>query len=133
MNRLKIILATNHTLHEMLIGIGISNILLAVIALIIPGNRIDSVVGVLIGALVSLAYCIHMAVTIDDALCLDEKGASAQVRKHMLIRYLAVCIVVGGACMLGVGNPIFIVLSILTVKLGAYLQPVIHKYLSKWR
>lgn len=131
MNRIRIILAENTTLHEMLLGIVVSNLLLSIIAMIFSENRMDSCLGVLVGTIVAIIYCIHMAVTIDDALCLDEKGASQQMRKHMLIRYFFVCVVVAAACIFKTGNPIFIILSCITVKMGAYMQPLIHKILKR--
>ena len=133
MNRLKIILAENKTLHEMLIGICLSNVVVFVIAMIFAGDKVKASVGILIGTVLALMYCIHMAVTIDDALCLDEKGASAQMRKHMLIRYSVVCVVVALVCVLKIGNPVLIVISCLTVKFGAYLQPLVHKLMKRWR
>lgn len=133
MNRLKIILATNKTLHEMLIGIAVSNVLLLLITLIVTTDKSSGCTGVLIGTIVALIYCIHMAITIDDALYLDEKGASVQMRKHMLIRYTGVCIVVALSCYFKIGNPICIVLSCLSVKFGAYMQPLVHKILNRWR
>ena len=133
MNRLKIILAENKTLHEMLIGICLSNVVVFVIAVIFAGDKVKASVGILIGTVLALMYCIHMAVTIDDALCLDEKGASAQMRKHMLIRYSVVCVVVAVVCIFKIGNPVLIVISCLTVKFGAYLQPLVHKLMNRWR
>lgn len=126
MNRLKIILATNKTLHEMLVGVLLSNIVILIVSLILFDDKIKVLIGVLAGCLVAVFYCTHMAVTIDDAMCLDEKGAMAQMRKHMIIRYIVVCVVVGTLCYFELANPVCCVLSCLTVKLGAYLQPVVH-------
>ena len=89
MNRLRIILRDNHTLHEMMIGIAAANAVLAIIALFV-GDRKPALSAVAIGMVTAIIYTIHMAVTVDDALCLDEKGAAAELRKNMLIRYLFV-------------------------------------------
>ena len=75
MNRLKIILKEDRTLHEMIAGILAVNLVLAGIAYLIMRNR-ESVTAVAIGAAIAIVYVIHMAVSVDDALCLDEKGAA---------------------------------------------------------
>lgn len=132
MNRLRIILTENHTLHEMLIGIVFSNVLIAIVGVIIASQKGEALLGVLCGMLIACFYVIHMAVTIDDALCLDEKGATAEFRKNMLIRYAVVFIAGGCVCYFGFANPVLCIISILTIKAGAYLQPVVHKII-KWR
>ena len=130
MNRIKIVLKEDRTLHEMLLGIAAVNILLAIAAAMIP-NRQQALVGVLTGTVIAVVYVIHMAVTMDDAMNLDEKGAVTQVRKQMLIRYLFVFVVGGSALYFKIAHPVFLVLSVITIKAGAYLQPVIHKILKR--
>lgn len=131
MNRLRIILSSNRTLHEMLIGVALSNIVILLIGLIACQDKIKAIIGVVAGCAVAVVYLVHMAVTIDDALCLDEKGAAAQMRKNMMIRYLIVCVIVGGVCYFEIANPVLCVLSCLTVKTGAYMQPIIHNKLFR--
>ena len=130
MNRIKIVLKEDRTLHEMLLGIAAVNILLAIAAAMIP-NRQQALAGVLTGTVIAFVYVIHMAVTMDDAMNLDEKGAVTQVRKQMLIRYLFVFAVGGSALYFKIAHPVFLVLSVITIKAGAYLQPVIHKILKR--
>ncbi len=130
MNRLKIILKENQTLHEMMIGIVAVNVLLAVIALFV-NNRRPALLAVLIGCAIALVFVIHMAVTIDDALCLDEKGAASEMRKQMLIRYIIVGAAVAVSVYFKIADPIFLVFSVITIKAGAYLQPSVHKIFSR--
>ena len=130
MNRLRIILRENHTLHEMMIGIVAVNAVLAIIALYVS-NRKTALVAVAIGMMTAIVYTIHMAVTVDDALCLDEKGAAAEFRKNMLIRYMFVCVVVAVSIYTKVAHPIFLVLSVITIKAGAYLQPSVHRIIRR--
>jgi len=131
MNRLRIILAENRTLHEMLIGVTVSNLLILAVGLIVCKDKVPAGLGVLVGTLLAVFYVIHMAVTIDDALCLDEKGAASELRKNMLIRYVIVCLVIGAVCYFKVVNPVICIFSCLTIKLGAYLQPIVHKLLKR--
>lgn len=133
MNRVKIILKENRTLHEMLIGLVLSNLVILLIGLIVTSDRLQALLGVLIGFWVAVLYTVHMAVTLDDALCLDEKGAASQLRKHMLIRYGFVCVIIAVVSYFGIGNPVLCIISVLTVKLGAYLQPIVHKLFTRFQ
>ncbi len=130
MNRIKIILKEDRTLHEMLLGIVAVNIILAVVAMFVP-NRQQALYAVLIGTVTAAVYVIHMAVTMDDAMNLDEKSAVVQVRKQMAVRYLIVCVVAGTSLYFRIADPIFLVISVITIKAGAYLQPTIHKILKR--
>ena len=130
MKRLAIILKENHTLHEMLAGIVFVNCLLAITAIFV-NNRREALLAVAIGCVTAMIYVIHMAYTVDDALCLDEKGAAVEMRKQMIIRYLFVCIIAGVSLYFKVADPIFLVISIITIKAGAYLQPTVHKIFNR--
>ena len=130
MKRLVIILKENHTLHEMMTGIVIANIIPAVIALFVE-NRQQALYAVAIGLVTDIVFVIHMAVSIDDALCLDEKGAAGVMRKQMLVRYAFVCIVFAASVYFKVADPIFLTISVIMIKAGAYLQPFIHKVIYR--
>ena len=132
MNRIRIILSGDHTLHELLLGIAAGNVVLTVISGIVAEDKIKALLGIFVGMLLACFYIIHMAITMDDALCLDEKGAASELRKHMLIRYMVVFIVTTAVCYFKLVNPVTCILGILTVKIGVYLQPLMHK-LIKWR
>ena len=130
MKRLLIILSKDHTLHEMMIGITMANIVLVIIALFVPDRR-HALYAVAVGLAISLLYVIHMAVTLDDALNLDEKSAVSEVRKHMVIRYVLTGVAVGAVLYFHIADPVFLVLSVITIKAGAYLQPFVHKLLGR--
>ena len=130
MHRLRIILRENHTLHEMMIGITVAEIILAVIAAFTPAGR-KALVAVAVGFLISIVFVIHMAVTVDDALSLDEKGAADVMRKQMLIRYAFVCVAFALSVYFRIADPLFLTISILMIKAGAYLQPFVHKFFNR--
>lgn len=130
MNRLKLILKENHTLHEMMLGIIAANAVLAIIAVFVS-DRNKALIAVLIGTLTALVFVTHMAVTVDDALCLDEKGAVSQMRTQMLVRYVIVAVIVGLSLYFRIADPVFLTVSVLTIKAGAYLQPSVHKLINR--
>ena len=127
-----IILKENRTLHEMMLGLVAVNAVLALIALLVPDTR-KALFAVGIGTATALFYVIHMAVTVDDALYLDEKGAVSAFRKNMVIRYVVVCIVAAVSLYYKLADPLFFVISVITIKAGAYMQPAVHKILEHWR
>ena len=114
----------------MMIGITMANIVLAIIALFVPDRR-HALYAVAAGLAISLLYVIHMVVTLDDALNLDEKSAVSEVRKHMVIRYVLTGVAVGALLYFHIADPVFLVLSVITIKAGAYLQPLVHKLLGR--
>ena len=130
MKRLMIILKENQTLHEMMIGIVAANAILALVALLVNNKR-AALLAVLIGCVLAVVFVIHMAVTLDDALCLDEKGAASVMRKQMIIRYIFVCACFAAAVYFKIADPVFLTLSVISIKAGAYLQPTIHKILNR--
>lgn len=107
-----------------------ANIVLAVIAIFVPDRR-HAFYAIACGLAISLLYVIHMAVTLDDALNLDEKSAVSEVRKHMVIRYVLTGVAVGAVLYFHIADPVFLVLSVITIKAGAYLQPFVHKLLGR--
>lgn len=130
MNRLKIILKEDHTLHEMMIGIIAANVIIAAFSFLAADQR-KALYAIAVGLVTDLLYVIHMAVTIDDAMCLDEKGAAVSMRKHMIIRYVFVCAVVASVIYFKIADPVFLVISIIMIKAGPYLQPLVHRSLNR--
>ena len=130
MKRLRIILKENQTLHEMMIGIVFANMILLLATPLAKDTR-SALCGVATGCALALFFVIHMAVTVDDAMCLDEKGAAAVMRRQMMVRYICVCAVFAAAVYFKIANPIFLTISIITIKAGAYLQPTVHKILNR--
>lgn len=120
----------NKTLQELLAGIVLFGILCEIFLLIISKNRMYSSIGLLVGIIISLACSIHMAWGIEIAIVLDEKSSIAITRKYTVIRYLIMC---AGLIVIGVtniGNPVTLILGYLGLKMGAYLNPIIHKIFS---
>ena len=98
----------------MMTGIVIANVIPAIAALFVK-DRQRALCAVAIGLVTALVFVIYMAVSIDDALCLDEKGAAAQMRKHMLIRYAFVCAVFAVSIYFKAADPLFLTISILMI------------------
>ena len=128
--------STKQLLVEMSIGIILYNLLLGVLAWVILSGtsyQVSSVLwGLLAGAVGAILMLIHMAVIMERAL--DSQNESyankttivqGMIRKVVLVAALLLCWRVFRV------NPLAMVIGIMGMKAGAYLQPLIHKILSK--
>ncbi len=124
---MKGILKENETLQELIMGILAYGILVQVILAAFFPLRIFRAVGLWTGLLCAAAMAVHMAWCLEKIVTLDEKGATAYVRKTTLLRYLGVCVVLSVIALTKTGDPVSFVLGALGLKIGAYLQPLTHK------
>ncbi len=128
--------STKRLLVEMSIGIILYNLLLGVLAWVILSGtsyQVSSVLwGLSAGAVGAILMLIHMAVIMERAL--DSQNESyankttivqGMIRKVVLVAVLLLCWRVFRV------NPLAMVIGIMGMKAGAYLQPLIHKILSK--
>ena len=74
---------------------------------------------------------IHMKRNIEDALDYDERGAVKHMRKGYVFRYALVALLFGATVYFEVGNPITLLVGVMGLKIGAYIQPITHKVLQK--
>lgn len=125
------VIRENRTLREMLVGIGISGFIALILCLIFSNDVLFDCVGLLAGILGASFMAIHMGYTIEDAVLLDEKGAIAYTRKMTCIRYGVICAIVIIIGITKVGSSVMCVIGVLLLKAGAYMQPLVHKYIFK--
>ncbi|MCR4655673.1 MAG: hypothetical protein K5770_05520 [Lachnospiraceae bacterium] len=121
----------NETLAEMLAGIGIWGALWLIGILLFSKDRLHGVIGLIAGLALAVFYIINLYRSIEGALDFDEKGAVAYTRKKYLIRYLVVCIVYAAVAWTGIGNVITCFAGIIGIKIGAYLQPFVRRYIFR--
>lgn len=121
----------NRTLQELLIGITIYSILVEALLLIFTKNKFYNSIGLIVGAVISLICAVHMAWGIDIAVMLDEKSSIAITRKYTVIRYLIMCVTLGVIGVMDLGSPVTLIFGFLGLKMGAYLNPIIHTIITK--
>ena len=128
--------STKRLLVEMSIGIILYNLLLGVLAWVFLPRTSYPVWpvlwGLLAGAVGAVLMLIHMAVTTERALESQNESYASKttivqslIRKVVLMAALMFCWRVFRVDLLAV------VIGIMGMKAGAYLQPLIHKILSK--
>ena len=124
-------LRESETLTEMLCGEAIWSLLWAAGILIFSKDRLHAIAGLAIGTALALFYTVNLYMSVEGSLDFDEKGAIAYTRKKYLIRYLVVCAVFVVTALTGIGSIFTCFAGIMGIKLGAYLQPLVRRYIFK--
>lgn len=117
---------------EMLIGILFYGLIVQLILLFFQDWLYYSV-GLWVGTAIAAVSSIHMRISLEDAMDLGEKGASAHSRSRFLLRYLITAVVLGIVLYFRLGSILTILIGITGLKIAAYSQPVIHNVLKKFR
>lgn len=123
----------NETLSGMLMGIVLSGTVFQAAFVWFAENKLYFSAGLWIGVLISVFMAIHMNYSIQNAVELNEEDAPGYYRKLYAIRMGVVLAVFGAAVLLRLGSPAALFLGLFTLKIGAYLQPVLHKLFFKRR
>lgn len=121
-------------LNEMMIGLVVWLIPVLIILLIIAHNKIAIALGVLWGGVWAAVLLLHMYRHLDIALDMDPKHAQGHVQfaaiKRMFI--MAVVIVVSMTAYRYI-HPVGTVFGIYGMKISAYLQPMVHKFIVAYK
>lgn len=128
MQQIKILLYENETLRFLMLGVAISNVIIAIPVSIFSHDRIYNLIGLLIGFIIAEAMSIHMAYSIEEAIDYGENGAQKKMRSSSIIRYVCECAGVVLCAVLKIGDPIFCILGIFTLKLGVYIAHPLLRY-----
>lgn len=118
----------NKTLKELITGIVIVSVLFEILTLLICKERLYGTIGLIIGTISAILCAVYMAYSIEIAVLLDEKSSIAYMRKGTVYRYLCLCVVLIIVGITNIGSPVTLILGFLTLKFGAYLNPLIHRF-----
>jgi NADH:ubiquinone oxidoreductase subunit 2 (subunit N) len=114
----------NTALPGLLCGIILFGIICQIIGLFFVDDKANYSIGLWIGVLTAIFMAFHMAVCLNKAVELGEKGAQTSATRNNIIRYLVVVIVLGVLMMTNIGNPLSAFLGVMGLKFAAYLQPI---------
>lgn len=124
-------LRENKTLQEMILGILLSGTVIIALLFVFSDSALNYIIGLLIGMAGAIIMATHMAYTIEDAVLLNENDAASYVRKMTYVRYGIACAVVIVVGLTGVGSAVTAVFGLLLLKMGAYLQPLVHRIFNR--
>lgn len=120
-----------NTLLELLVGIVFAGIVIQIVCLLVSKNYLYDAVGVWSGIGISCFSAIHMKNSIEEALELGEVGAVKHIRIGYAVRMLVAILIAGVVIYFKLGNYITLLISIFSLKVAAYLQPLTHRILKK--
>ncbi len=121
----------NRTLVELMAGAAVYCILCEVLLLIFTERGLYHSIGLIIGFAVCIALSISIADSLDVAVELDEKSAKAYIQKKASLRYVLVCAVIIILAIFDFGNPLTCFAGVIGLKIGAYIQPFVHKLIDR--
>ena len=104
----------NTVLKDMIITMLLYGIIAQIVCLIIPGDHLRMTAGLWIGVAAGVFMVIHM-------------------QKSYAIRYLVVVVVFIAVSWLQIANVLTLFAGIMSLKLAAYLQPIMHKLFAKFK
>lgn len=120
----------NPTLKELLAGICVWGILFGVIFIWFAQSRLSFFLSLLAGVLAAGGMAVHMLYFVEGAIELPQEDASKHMAKGAAIRTVAVIVLVLIFVKMQ-GNVPALFLGLLTLKLGAYLQPLTHRIIQR--
>lgn len=128
----------NETLLELICGILVSGIVIEIIDLIVTGVypqfsglRFLFATGLWIGIAVAIGLAAHMYRSIDRALDMQPKDAEGYMRRAYLLRTVIILLAAAAVHYLKLGYVMAYFVGVLCLKFGAFLQPLMHKFLGK--
>lgn len=116
-------------LQEMTIGIAAFAVVVQVIGIFVSKDLLHYSIGLWIGAVTAVFLAVNIRKTIESVL--DQAGTGGFHGRYALIRYAAVFILFIVLFVFKIGNLITCFIGIMGLKIGAYMQPFIHKLLRR--
>ncbi|MCQ2492657.1 MAG: ATP synthase subunit I [Lachnospiraceae bacterium] len=101
------------------------------IGVLLVQDKIGYTVGLVLGVILAMVSTYHIWYVLDQALDYDEKTAEKMIGTKYLIRYLAIIILILLLYFTGIGSPFAAFLGYMSLKAGAYIQPLIDKVNKK--
>lgn len=121
----------NVTVIDLFIGILIYGIIFEILGILLVKGKGTYTLGLLFGIIVALGLVVHMYVTLDKALDMDQVRASRYMVKNSLLRALVMLVAVGIGLYLEQVSFVAILIGIIGLKISAFLQPFTNQYITK--
>lgn len=118
--------------QELLLLMALYGLLAEVIVLAATKDLLFHTIGLMVGVFLAMGMCIHMQISLEDAIDMGEAGAQKHISKTYGIRTAVVFLIMGILYYFKIGSIITGFIGIMSLKVAAYLQPFTHKYLKKY-
>ena len=118
----------NEALQGLVLGIIINGILLQITGIWLVNDKLRYSTGLWIGIGCALFMAIHMAISIEDAVCIGtEDGAKKKTIASAMFRYVIVLLVLVAMCYFNLGMILPAFFGVLGLKISAYVQPLFYR------
>lgn len=118
------------TLTDLIIGTVLWGVAICLIAVWFTESRFVFVLSLAGGVAGAIGMAVHMNRSIEYAMEMPEDSAGRYMRKQSMFRMLgAMALALAAYCLKG--DVVAIFLGLLTLKPGAYVQPLIHRFLNR--
>lgn len=120
----------NEVLPDMIFIMLAYGIVAEVVGVWFAGDRIKYSIGLAIGVVLAIFMAIHMAIVIEDSLNVQNKRGQFRISLKGIARYAVVAVVVFATVYFELGSVVAIFVGLFSLKISAYLQPVVRKRVS---
>lgn len=120
------------TLFELLLGIIGWGVICQLAGVWFVSDKQSYSMGVWIGVVIAAGAAVHMWWGLDKALDASQDAVIKQMQKYNIIRYLVIVLAMGLVMVSGIANPLSTFLTIMGLKVAAYVQPFTHKICTKF-
>lgn len=114
------------TLYLMIIGVIFYCIIASIPVLIFTKSKLKCELGIIIGGVISILMLWHMNYTLGHVMHM-EKNQSVYLALNSACRLLVVAGLIVLAAWTGFADAVFMVVGMLGLKFGAYIQPFLEK------
>lgn len=118
------------TVRDLLTGALLYGIIVEIIGLIFVEERLRYSLGILVGYICVVGIICHMYWILEKALDMDPDSASKYSLRNSLLRYVCIFAVLVAAMLIPQVSLIAVVIMLLGIKISAYMQPIIYKYIT---
>ncbi|SEA47448.1 hypothetical protein SAMN02910384_01578 [Pseudobutyrivibrio sp. ACV-2] len=120
----------NQALPMLVLGILAYGLLVELIGVWFVGDKIRYTTGLIIGIACAIGLAIHIAMIIEESVRIGE-GHEKILSFKSVMRYLVLCVVMIVMSYFKLGNMFTAIIGILGLKVSAYAQPLLNKFIAK--
>lgn len=118
------------TVRDILFGALLYGVIVEIVGLIIVEQRLSYTLGILYGYLCVIFMTCHMYLTLEKALDMEPDTASKYSVRNSILRYVITLLLLVVAVLVPKVSVIAVVTMLFGMKISAFLQPKIHKYMT---
>ena len=120
----------NQALPMLVLGILAYGLLVELIGVWFVVDKIRYTTGLIIGIACAIGLAIHIAMIIEESVRIGE-GHEKLLSFKSVMRYLVLCVVMIVMSHFKLGNMFTAIIGILGLKVSAYAQPLLNKFIAK--